>query len=237
MKNFPLLSVLSVSALLFASCNTDCQDASGNQVSETRDVGNFTGIEISGGMRLVITQGGASSVRVVADDNIQKEVKTRVSGGDLEIEHDSGTCQSGEIIVYVTTTELNKIDAQGAVEISSQGRITSQDFELSLSGANSVKLDINASTVYTRSSGASEITLSGQAGKHGLELSGSTNVDAFDFTVGEYSIESSGSGSAEINVLNRLDAEASGASEILYKGNPAKVDANNSGASTIRKVN
>lgn len=238
MRNIKFLPAYMLGAVLLGSCNTDCVDGSGNQVSETRDVGgDFSGIEVNGDVRLLLTQADASSVRVVADDNIQAEVDIRRSGSELVIEHESGTCESGDIIVYVSMKDLRKIDASGAVEIVGQSPFKVGDIELSLKGANTLSMELDAATVETNSSGASEISLKGQAGRHVLDMSGATELDAFNFIVGEYEVESSGAGSAQINVLNRLDVESAGATEILYKGNPSKIKTNNSGASNVKRVN
>jgi len=84
MRNFSLnlIVYLSLGLLLLSSCNGfDCINGSGNQVTESRDIGTFTQVETSGSLKIVLSQDSTSSVRILADDNIQDEIKTRLRRG------------------------------------------------------------------------------------------------------------------------------------------------------------
>ncbi|MNY29344.1 hypothetical protein D3C86_1633800 [compost metagenome] len=99
-----------------------------------------------------------------------------------------------------------------------------------------VTMDINAGKLTTKVDGVGKLTLTGQAGVHDLKIKGTAKVDAFDFIVGIYNIDTDGTGKANINVLNELKVKTSGSSEIYYKGNPKKVDEKKSGATKLEKV-
>lgn len=232
------IAVILSTGALFASCNNiNCISGSGNQVSTTRNVDPFTRVETSGSIKVVLKQGGSSEVRIIADDNIQKEIETFVRRGRLVIDLDGNFCDAGPITVYVTSGEYEGIDASGAVEILGDGKLNVKDFDIDLSGSSKVDLDLNAANVSTSSSGASEIFLRGQAGSHELDLSGSSSLDAFDFVVGKYRIESSGASQSRINVLNELQISSSGSSDVEYRGNPSTIKNSESGASSLTKVN
>ncbi|SKB33312.1 head GIN domain-containing protein [Daejeonella lutea] len=223
--------------VLFSSCNGfNCVSGSGNQVSETRDVGSFTRVETSGSIKVILKQGPVNSLKITADDNIMKELETYVRGNRLIIDLDGSFCDVGPITVFVTSKEYQGIEASGAVEILGDGKLTVNDFDLDLSGSSKVDLEINAANVKTSSSGASEIFLKGQAGSHELDLSGSSSVDALDFVVGRYRIESSGASDSRINVLNELEISSSGSSDVQYRGNPTKIKNDESGASSLKKI-
>jgi predicted small secreted protein len=231
-----LIAAVLCASVLVSSCNTDCIEGSGNQVSQTRTVDPFTRVETSGSIKIILKQGETSELRIMADDNIQKDIETFVKGGKLVVELDGNFCDAGPITVFVTSKGYEGIDASGAVEILSDGKLTVNDFEIDLSGSSKVDLDLNAANVSTSSSGASEIALRGQAGSHALDLSGSSSVDALDFVVGKYSIESSGASQSRINVLNELIISSSGSSDVEYRGNPSTIKNSESGASSLRKI-
>jgi hypothetical protein len=176
-------------------------------------------------------------VRIVADDNIQRLIETDVNGNTLNIGMEGNFCNTGQITVYLSSKNLEGIDASGAVEIESANTIKTKDFLLGLSGSTKVTLDLNASLMQTRSSGSSEIYLKGQAGTHEINISGSGEVEALDFVVGKYNIESSGASECNINVLNELHVSSSGSSDVKYKGSPQKVTNDNSGSSSVKKIN
>jgi hypothetical protein len=90
--------------------------------------------------------------------------------------------------------------------------------------------------VITKASGSSEIRLKGQAGSHEVDLSGSGKVEAVDFEVGNYRINTSGSSQLRINVLNDLQVNSSGSSDIAYRGNPKRINNDKSGSSSLQRI-
>jgi len=230
---------LFVGVVLFglSSCIINCVHGSGKQQSEDRKVGDFSQISISGGYHVILKQDSSFSVKITADDNLLKYIKTNVTGDRLRIYSKKNFCNTGEIVVSIGVKNLEEVKASGAVEVESDGKIHTQDLRLKLSGATKVTMDLNAANVTTTGSGSTELYLKGQATSHNIDLSGSGNVHAFDFVVGSCEIQTSGVGESEVNVLNSLNVHSSGASEVKYKGNPSNVSNDKSGASSVEKVN
>ena len=75
---FGISFISSIILLLHSGCNLDCITSSGKQVSQVRSVDSFTSITTSGTVKLVLKQGPSQEVRIVADDNIQDEIRTHV---------------------------------------------------------------------------------------------------------------------------------------------------------------
>lgn len=233
---------LNLAAVLFAvtftisSCNFDCVEGSGRQTTKNIAVDSFSGVEIGGSYKVIISQDSSSSMKITADDNIIDEIKTRVSGGILEIKMDGNYCNVGDITIELSAKQWRSIEVSGASQISSTSQIKANDFNIDLSGSSSMDLNLSAAAVRTSSSGSSEIRLKGQAGSHEIDLSGSGEIKAFDFVVGNYKISTSGASEMEINVLNDLKVSTSGSSSIKYKGTPKNVSNDESGSSELIKV-
>ena len=68
------LFILFLSLVFLASC--DHKTGSGNIVSETRQVSDFTGIAVGGGFEVEVKIGAVTTVVVEADDNIMKHIVT-----------------------------------------------------------------------------------------------------------------------------------------------------------------
>lgn len=236
MKSFNYYVLIALLILNLSACKGPCIEGSGNQVSQDRTVDPFTAVEAGGAVKLILQQDSVQQVTIVADDNLQEYIKTSVSGGRLQIKTEKDFCDVGPITVYVNAKSFSGVSLSGTVDVSSKGRINTGDFNLELSGNSKVDLDIVAANFKTSSSGSSEIVLKGQARSHKLELSGAGAIEAFDFVVADYRIESSGAVDCKINVLNTLNVESSGASDIQYRGNPKQVNNDQSGSSSIRKV-
>ncbi|MDB5007162.1 MAG: hypothetical protein JWP45_1555 [Mucilaginibacter sp.] len=231
-----LALIAGISLFGFSSCMINCVHGSGQEQSEDRKVGDFKRMTISGGFKVVLKQDSSMAIKITADDNLLKYIKTEVSGDRLRIFSKRSLCNTGEIIVNVGVRNLDEVKASGAVEVESDGKITAQDLRFKLSGATKITMDLNAAHVTTSGSGATEVYLKGQATSHDIDLSGSGTVHAFYFLVGNCTISTSGIGHSEVNVLNTLNIHSSGASNVKYRGNPS-ITNDKSGASSVEKVN
>jgi hypothetical protein len=229
--------LLFIAIIAISACNSDCIKGSGNSKSEDRSISDFSKIEFGGNIKLTIYQDGNTSMNITADDNILKEIETNVNGDVLKIRMKGNYCNLGPIEIVLHTKKLDGIDASGSAEIISANPINSDNFDLKLSGNSKVDLDLVTGRLKTETSGSAEINLKGQAREHILDMSGSTQLSAFDLVVGDYKIESSGSSDCKINVLNTLNVKSSGASNIQYKGNPKTVNNDKSGSSDLVHVN
>lgn len=230
-----LFAAITLSGL--SACMVNCVHGSGNEATENRKVTDFDKISISGGYKVVLKQDSSLLLKITADDNLLKYIKTEVRGGRLHIYSKRNFCNTSQLTIYIGVRNLNEIKASGAVEVQGDGKIHTQDMNFRLSGATKITMDINAANVTTSGSGVTEINLKGQATSHNIELSGSGKIYALDFVAGSCNIQTSGVGYSEVNVLNSLSVHSSGASQVKYRGNPANVTNDKSGASSVEKIN
>lgn len=220
-----------------SSCMINCVHGSGHQATENRRItSDFTRLEVSGGFKVVLKQDSSGKITLTADDNILKYIKTKNEDGTLQIFTHKNICNGGSMTVTIGVKNLEAIRASGATDISADGKLICKDIEFHFSGMSKLDLNLNAASVTVETSGTSELNLHGQASSGHVETSGMIQMHAFDFVVSDYDISTSGASHCEINVLHSLHVSSSGASEIKYKGNPADVSNDKSGASSLEKV-
>ncbi|MBD1394964.1 head GIN domain-containing protein [Mucilaginibacter glaciei] len=238
-KSYLLLSIIALLSIgTLSSCRRfRCVHGSGKVISKSQKMPDFSKIDISGGFKVKLVQDSSLNVTIKMDDNLFKYINTDVEGDKLVIKSRRNLCASGEIMIVIGVKNLEEVDASGAIDVSSSGRIVTKDLHFDLSGSTSIDMDIAAANVHTEGSGSTDMILKGQAASHNVDMSGSSKIDAFDFVVGKYNIETSGASEAKINVLNSLSVHSSGASDIEYRGTPGNVNIDKSGASSVKKVN
>ena len=234
-RNTLWLAALSASFTI-SSCRFTCVKGSGKQASETRKIDNFSQLSLAGSYKVIIRQDTAVSLKITGDDNLLQDVRSDVSSNRLIIKTGNNVCPSGDFVINIGVKDLTYVNTSGTVDLSADGKIITKDIMFDLSGSTKLNLDINAANVETTGSGLTDITLRGQSGTHKMHLSGSAQVDALNFVVSKYRIESSGAGSYKINVLNDLSVNTSGAADIEYRGNPASISNNKSGIGTLKKI-
>jgi len=112
---------------------------------------------------------------------------------------------------------------------------STEDLDITVSGASRVNGDITAGNVEFDISGASTIQLEGSANDMVASVSGASRLNLGGFTVNNADVDFSGASSGTVNLNGRLDADLSGASRLWYIGEPIMGTINTSGASTISK--
>lgn len=212
------MSALSIGLFFATGCNvgnlTGVQ-GSGNPKSEKRNVSGFKEIEAGGAIALEIDANKDFSVEVEADDNLLPLIKTEVDGNTLKISTEDGISTKNKIIVRISMPELISLDVSGA------------------SGA--VVSNLKTDSLKLEASGASKIKISGEANNLESNANGASGIDAEGLSVNDADVEASGASSTTVSAANNLKADASGASTILYTGEPKNVEPTSSGASSIKK--
>ncbi len=238
MKN--LLLVFSCSFVVFTSCNIGGERIRGNGVikTEARDEHGFQSIETGGAIKVFVKQDSAYSVKVEADENLQQHIEVYMNKNTLVIRPESGynLKPSQSIKVYVSGPSFRHFDISGASSIQSEGRITSADeLYIDLSGASEAEMDIKSPVVGVEVSGASTATLSGETRDLKVDGSGASKAKCFGLPAENAHVKLSGASHAEVFASVKLDASASGASHVRYKGNPPEVGQSVSGAASVKK--
>jgi hypothetical protein len=163
MKRHPLLAVFILCGLL-AACGPT---GSGEIVSEEREVGEFEGIEVSGGIELILTVNPnlATSVIVTYDDNVVDRIRTEVDGSTLRIDSKgSFNIIGGEgRFVEVAVARLEGLTASGGSTVVGEGG--TEALALEASGGADVDLSLLPVTALTlqASGGASVIAHAGES--------------------------------------------------------------------------
>lgn len=121
--------------------------------------------------------------------------------------------------VYISVKNLAELQVNGSGKIVSENSLAAGSLALSIGGSGSMDLDIKGDQLKVEVSGSGKMALRGYATACDALLSGSGNLTAFDCPLETAKVKVSGSGSAELNVTNTLDAFVAGSGSIKHKGN------------------
>jgi hypothetical protein len=238
MKSLTLLTALS---LLLTSCGAiggwagERVNGVGEPQTESRDVGSFSQVSLSGVGEVHLHQGPYKPIEITAEQNILDIMETEVRGDRLHIGTKKGYYigRTKKLEIHVWSQEYTSAHSSGAGDIRTADRISGDDFDISLSGAGSFSGDLEVKELRTDISGAGNATLSGSAQKHEFYISGAGSVSAYDLRTESSLANISGAGDAKLHCESELEARVSGAGSIRYRGNPS-VEKHVSGAATIK---
>jgi len=209
---------------------------SGNLETEEYAFTDFTEVEIGSAFEFEIEQSSSYSINVTADDNIIGYVQVSQDGQTMKIRL-RRVIWLGPVTLRVSATmpQLHRLTASGASRGTVSDFSSTEDLDITVSGASRVTGDIVASNVAFDISGASTIQLEGSANDIDANVSGASHLNLEAFPVNNAEVNFSGASSGTVNLNGKLDANISGASRLWYIGEPTMGDIKKSGASKISK--
>ena len=235
-----LLLSLFVSVAL-SSCMYDVYEAGNGIVTEeVRSVPEFTQILSSGSFHVYYEYSDTTEVTLSGESNLLNYVETEVYNNELHIRiQDHVNIRPQKTIeVYVKGPYVDKIQLSGSGLIHTD-EINGDELTLKVSGSGNIETTFYGGDLYTKISGSGEIdayveadyfeslisgsgriNVEGESNQSFYKISGSGKVKAYDFLVNEADITISGSGSAYLNVNEKLLAAISGSGNIHYIGQP-----------------
>jgi len=232
--------VTGVITLLFASCQSHSFQSitgSGNVTTENRTVnGNFKGIEAEKGLDVVIEQSNKLSVTVIADDNLQKHINTKVTNGVLSITSDYGNfinVKSKKIVVQMPTIE--SIDMSSSANLTSRNTLKGEYISVHSSSGANIKLSIEAEKASSEASSGSEITLTGKAIALETNSSSGSSINAEKLLSNTIIATASSGSSIDVYPLVSLKANASSGANINYHNNAKTINKESSSGGSINK--
>lgn len=234
-----ILIIILVAVLVSFGLSYAFGRGSGNVIEETREVAGFNQVSLSGQGNLYLTQGETEGLRIEAEDNIVKKIKTSVNGNKLEIKYKTvwffwDLWAREEINFYLAVKDLNNISLSGSGKIFTED-FAGEDLEINISGSGEAEMKVDLNSITTNISGSGKFTLTGTAEEQLIDISGSGTFLNRDLKTRKTEIKISGSGKAELYAEEELKIDISGSGTVKYLGSP-KVSQSISGSGTIEQL-
>ncbi|MFB9108125.1 head GIN domain-containing protein [Flavobacterium gyeonganense] len=227
--------IATITALLFASCNFNINsiEGSGNVTTEKRIVqGDFKNVSVSNAIDLVIEQSDSTEIIVEADDNIQKEITTKVENGTLIISCKFSSFNNVTKKVTVKMPVIDKIEASSASSVQSKNVLQGENIHLDASSASTIDVNIESDNISFESGSGSTINVQGKALKIKTSASSGSSINAEKLLANEVEAEASSGASISVHPILRLKADASSGASINYDSSPKTIEkSENSGGS------
>jgi hypothetical protein len=234
--------LVALIALLFASCNQSINlksiTGSGRVTTENRTVqGKFKSIEVSNAIDLIIEQSNKTEISVTADDNLQKNITTKVENGVLIVACDYDSfidIKSKQVTIKMPIIE--SLSAASAASIASVNTLKSEKIVLKTSSASNLYLKIESDYIACKTSSGSSITIEGMALRLKVTASSGSTVDAHDLLANEVDATTSSGANISVHPIVSLKAKASSGSAIDYNTIPKSLEKKSSSGASVDKI-
>lgn len=231
--------IATITALLFASCNFNMNaiEGSGNVTTEKRTVqGDFKNVSVSNAIDLVIEQSDKVEITVEADDNLQREIITKVENGTLVIECKYNSFRNiTSKKVTVKMPIIDKIEASSASTVQSVNIIEGEDITLETSSAATMNVRVESDKISVDSGSGSSVDIEGKALNLNTSAASGASINADKLAANDVHADASSGGTVTINAAVSLKAEASSGGNINYTGSPKTIEKSASSGGNINK--
>lgn len=221
--------------VLFSACQFNGIKGSGHVTTERRAVTEaFKGVKAEKGLDVMVQQAPESSVTVIADDNLQKHISTKVVNGILVISSEySGYIDVKMKKVVVTMPVIKSIATSSGASFNSRNTIKSNAISLKASSGSSLHLTLESSKTTCEASSGSSVTLDGKSIALEIASSSGSSIDAEKLLANDVIASASSGSTIDIHPLVSLTADASSGGGINYHNVPKNLNKKSSSGGSI----
>lgn len=215
----------TITALTSCGCQIRLSDfgtgtqvkGNGVLVTEERLIEDYDSIEVQGVIQVEVSPGLEPSLTITGEENLLAILNTKTADGALVIGASEPYSSTKPIVIKTTCPNLIRYTGHGVTQATITG-LESDRFEAQLNGASTLLIQ------------------TGNVEFFKADICGVSNLNAKGLRANKADVQASGTSHITLNVTEDLNAQASGASNIVYHGNPNSNQINTSGVATIRSV-
>jgi len=206
----PVVTILVVLVGVLAGC----VQGQGPVTSETREIGAFSRIEASAGIRVVIRIGPAEAIEVSAQQNLLPVIATDLRGGTLSIEARDDFTTVEPVTVTVVIPALDGITLSGGARADIEG--------------------LDAESLELRIRGGAQVTAAGSVHRVALDADGGATARLEDLSIRAATVSIDGGATATLTASDEVTGTAAGGSRLTVLGD-ADVSVEVSGGSVASR--
>lgn len=195
---------------------------------------DFDRLEMGSGFRIDVEQGSRFEVEAHGDQRNLNDLEVFVSGNTLIARFKNNANRRHTTRIEIKMPSLAGVNFSGGTNSEIEGFESDQQLDLYLSGASLCEVEAGYKKLRIVLSGASKLDLEGLGDEMSADISGASELVAFEYPLRAASVNVSGASYGKVTVSDNLEAVATGASRLLYRGSPA-VSSDVSGASSVQR--
>lgn len=243
MIRFILFCIKIATVLLVALSLNSCrwnfetgENGNGKTKSEIRNLdNNFSKIVANNAVEVIVEQANTTQIEVETDENLLSRIKTTVENNTLTISCE-GVRNASNLLVRVKMPHVEYLESNNASEIKCQNTLTGKDLKIKCSNAGEIAVIAEYDAIDIEASGSGTVNISGKTLTLNTNTSGAAEVEAFDLYANAVTAQATSASSIEVNPRVSLDAQASSAASIEYKGIAKSIKKSESSGGEISKV-
>ncbi len=208
-----------------------------SQNTETRNLSSFSRVQVGEAIEVYLVKGTSEKAKIEARGIDLDDIVTDVSGDKLRIELRRGNHRNIDVTIWVNYKYLDAVSVSSAATVRTEGVLKSEKLRIEASSAGDAILEIDTDVLRVSVSSSADVTISGRALYQDVSVSSAGDYHGYNLKCEEAEVNASSSGSAKVFASKRIEARASSAGSIRYRGNPDKEYVSSSSGGSVRGSN
>ena len=228
------ITIFITSCVVAFVCFISCTKESSSPVNRVFEVTGFNKITAGDDHEIIITRGASFSVQAKGAAADLDELRMVVNGETLKIDYPYYENYRKRVHIVITMPELSAVEFSGAAYGSVNGFQQAGSFNITLSGSTSFNINSDAALIDTDVSGNSRLTISGTSTSVIANISGQAKYNGYGLgAIDNTIVKASGQANVYVNTGKVFTADASGQSNIYYRGNPVTKNITQTGMAKV----
>jgi hypothetical protein len=201
------------------------------------DIPPFKKVSVSSDIDLFLKPSSKNDLTIKGEKSVISKIECKVTGDHLEI-FMAGTfswLRNSKAEVYLAFSELEYVAASAGSDVRCDSTINVNQMEIKAQSGSDVYMSLDAKIVKVTLSSGADVTLRGKADELKVNASSGSDLKAQNMKARKVVVDLSSGSDAIIYATEEMIINASGGSDVHYKGSPAVKEINCSGASDVRR--
>lgn len=223
-------AMILVSTLVLAACNmmASAQEGSGEPAGpatqRSYDLNGFDGVSLAGSHNVIVTVGGAHSVRAEGPSEVLDRLDIRVENGTLKVGTKKGNWSTGwsndrartQIFVSLPAIRAAAIAGSGNMKVD---QVAGEKFKASIAGSGDLDIaQLKVGEADFSVAGSGNVRATGTAERSNVSIAGSGDVDIGNVQARSASASVVGSGDVRVNASETADVSITGSGDVYVAG-------------------
>ncbi len=207
----------------------------GQITTESRKVGFYDQITVTGAFHVKIITGNPGTLKVIADENLMPYIETYTKGHKLvmRVNPEFSITHHTKLYIELPADNLSKITLTGSGKVFNNSAFNWDNLKLILTGSGVMEITNQIKHINVSLTGSGKIYLSGNTEEADYNLTGSGNINAKDLKAQKIKASITGSGKIYLHAIRVLNARIMGSGNIIYYDQPKKINSKIFGSGDI----
>lgn len=232
-------ALLSTAVLGLGSVAANAQQAAASKSPRSYQVAGFDSVSAAGPHNVIVTVGGAASVRAEGPADALDRMEVFVEDGDLEIRprrefRNNYRWDDRQRATFYVTAPLLKAAAVAGSGDMKIDRVDGERFSGAIAGSGNLDVaSLRVSSAQLSIAGSGDLSARGSAGRSDLSIAGSGNLRLGQLASRTASVSIAGSGNVDLNAEETVSVSIIGSGDVAVAGN-ARCSVTKIGGGSVR---